>query len=186
MKTERTFPEAEGYLFVDPKKCTGCSSCMLACSTAHFGRTSLALASIQILDDPFGSFPTDIELAMCRQCLDPQCVIACPTGAMHIDQDHHNVRRSDQEACIGCRKCIRACPFTPSRIRYDENRKKAVKCDLCKETPYWNVEGKQACIEICPVGAIVFSNDPPKPIGPDGYIVNLRGPGWAKMGLPLE
>jgi protein NrfC len=159
---------------------------MLACSTAHFGDTSLSLASLQIIDDPFGSFPTDIEMAVCRQCLDPQCLIACPTGALHIDSDHHHVRRIDQGACIGCKKCMRACPFSPSRIRFDAPRKKCVKCDLCRDTPYWRRKGKQACVEICPVGAIVFSSEPPKPIGAEGYTVNLRGPGWSKMGLPSD
>jgi protein NrfC len=105
---------------------------------------------------------------------------------MHVDLEHHNVRRIDREKCIGCRKCIRACPFTPPRIRFDKGQKKAVKCDLCKETPYWDGRGRQACVEICPVGAIVFDPGPPRPAGPEGYIANLRGPGWRKMGLPSE
>ena len=105
---------------------------------------------------PSGPFPRISRWPSAGSAWIPQCVIACPTGAMHIDQDHHNVRRIDRSACIGCRKCLRACPFTPSRIRFDRISKKCLKCDLCKETPYYDSQGKQACVEICPVGAIVF------------------------------
>lgn len=70
-------PEAKGYLFFDTKKCTGCSSCMLACSLVHEGRSNLSQSRIQILDDPLGCYPTDIEMAGCKQCLAPQCISVC-------------------------------------------------------------------------------------------------------------
>jgi protein NrfC len=183
---EKIIPESKGYLIVDPKKCTGCGSCMFACSLAHEGKSNLAFSRIQILNDPFGHFPTDIQMATCKQCLYPQCVVICPTEAMHIDKEYMNVRRVDREKCIGCGKCMDACPFVPSRISLDVEGKKAFKCDLCRDTPYWNKKGHQACVEICPVNAIKFNAETPSPIGEGGYTVNLRGEGWEKLGLPRD
>jgi protein NrfC len=183
---EQIIPESKGYLIVDPQKCTGCGSCMFACSMAHEGKSSIAFSRIQILNDPFGHFPGDIQMAVCKQCLYPQCVVVCPTEAMHIDSDYKNVRRVDREKCIGCRKCMDACPFVPSRIFFDVDQKKVFKCDLCKETPCWKKRGGLACVEICPVNAIKFSANTPSPIGEKGYAKNLRGEGWKKLGLPTD
>lgn len=77
-KIDKGIPLSKGYLVVDPKKCTGCCSCMLACSLVHEGKSALSLARIQILDDAFGSFPTDIKIVMCQQCDNPECYLACP------------------------------------------------------------------------------------------------------------
>ena len=179
-------PESRGYLLVDPKKCTGCASCMFACSLAHEGKLNLALSRIEILDDPLGLFPNDIQMAVCKQCGYPQCVTVCPTGACHIDPEHMNVRSVDREKCIGCRKCMKACPFSPSRIYFDQDRKIAFKCDLCQDTPYWHNKGGHVCVEICQVKAIRFSAHPPDPIGEEGYTVNLRGAGWKQLGMPTD
>jgi len=127
---EQIIPEAQGYLIIDPKKCTGCGSCMLACSLAHEGKVNPAFSRIQIMNDPLGYFPADIQMAVCKQCIYPQCLVVCPSGALHIDSDHMNVRRIDREKCIGCQKCMQACPFVPSRIFFDVQHKKAFKCDL--------------------------------------------------------
>jgi protein NrfC len=179
-------PESQGYLIVDPKKCTGCGSCMFACSLAHEGKLNLSRSRIQILDDPLGTYPRDIQIAVCKQCLFPQCVVVCPTGALHIDREYMDVRRVDREKCIGCQKCMKACPFNPSRITFDADRKIVLKCDLCKETPYWNKKGCQVCVDICPVNAIQFSAQTPDPIGEAGYTVNLRGEGWKRLGMPTD
>jgi Fe-S-cluster-containing dehydrogenase component len=179
-------PEAKGYLLVDTKKCTGCCSCMLACSLVHEGKPNLSLSRIQVLDHPFTNFPNDIKIAVCKQCLAPQCVWVCPTGALHIDTEYNNVRRVDEQKCIGCKQCIKACPFTPSRISFDIDKEIAIKCDLCKEARYAPGEKDPVCVQVCPAAAIKFSEERPKPIGSRGYKVNLRGKGWEELGLPID
>jgi protein NrfC len=44
------------------------------------------------------------------------------------------------------------------------------------------VDGKQACVEVCPVGAIEFTKQTPQQKGDAGYKVNLRGESWKKLG----
>ena len=65
--TALTIPAAEGYLLVDPKKCQGCLSCMMACSLVHHGSVNLSLARIQVTHNHLANFPDDAMIAICRQ-----------------------------------------------------------------------------------------------------------------------
>ena len=190
-------PPADGYLQVDIKKCQGCLSCMLACSLIHEGVEGLSLSRIRIMQDSFASFPDDLTIAQCRQCVDPACVKVCPTGALQADPRYGNVRIVNKEECIGCGLCFDACPYTPSRAflapdkAYDDELKSR-KCDLCANAPYhWDEagggpDGKQACVAVCPVGAIVFTKEIPTQEGDAGYKVNLRDEVWGRLGYPTS
>jgi len=183
-------PVSQGYLLVDNKKCQGCMTCMLACSLVHEGKESISLSRIQIIQNPFERFPFDLTIAQCRQCVRPACVEACPTGALHARAKYGNVRIVEREKCIGCQSCLEACPYKPSRVMWDFAQKYALKCDLCAEARFWNEkhgpEGKQACVEVCPVMAIKFTKVIPVQKGDTGYKVNLREGSWKKLGYPID
>jgi Fe-S-cluster-containing dehydrogenase component len=77
---------------------------------------------------------------------------ACPVeGAMYIDVKSH-ARVINDDICAGCRQCIEACGqnFDPPRIKFDENKNVAIKCDLCGMDPQ--------CVRWCPNGAIKYIN----------------------------
>ena len=132
MSTEvKTLPLSEGYLLVDSQKCQGCQSCMMVCSLVHEGEASLSLARIQVMQDILRNWPDDIRIVQCRQCANPLCVKACPTGALYVDTAHGNIRVIDESKCDGCQQCIDACPFPPFRIGWNHITGKAIKCDLC-------------------------------------------------------
>lgn len=188
-------PASGGYLLVDAKKCQGCVSCMLACSLVHEGKESLSLARIQVIQNSFSKWPDDITIEQCRQCVDPKCVAVCPSGALKADTKYGNVRRIDPQKCTGCLMCIDKCPYTPSRPVLVPDKKKEAevrveKCDLCAGAAYhWDPrgggpDGKQACVEVCPVGAIKFTEKIPEQEGDAGYNVNLRGMAWRLLGYP--
>ena len=73
-----------------------------------------------------------------------------------------------------------------------EGSRKSRKCDLCANAPYhWDdagggPEGTQACVEVCPVGAIKFTAEVPAQEGDAGYNVNLRDAAWGKLGFPTD
>jgi protein NrfC len=190
-------PVSEGYLLVDIKKCQGCASCMLACSLVHEGVESLSLSRIQVIQNSFDSYPDDLTIEQCRQCVDPPCVKECPTNALKANARYGNVRMVDKEKCIGCGTCYDVCPYTPSRAflaadkDYDD-KAKSRKCDLCANAPFhWDERGggpygKQACVEVCPVGAIMFTKEIPGQRGDYGYKVDLRSRNWGKLGYPTS
>ena len=183
-------PLSEGYLVVDRKKCCGCITCMLACSLVHEGNTTPSMSRIQVVQNSFRCFPEDIELAICRQCPYPACVQACPTGAMQVDSANGNVRIVDESLCSGCGDCIDACPFTPSRVIWNHEKNTVTKCDLCVDAPHWihkgGSDGKQACVEVCPMRAIKLVNELPQQRDGLGYNVNLRNEHWGWLGFPTD
>jgi protein NrfC len=185
--TGDSFPKSRAYLVYDSKKCMGCTTCMLACSLTHYGVQSLSFSRIQIIQDSFGKFPDDIQIAPCRQCVTPVCVQNCPVGAAYVDTENGNVRRIDSEKCIGCQTCLRMCPQQPHRTIWNHVSGKSTKCDLCIDTPYWNEEGgpdgKQACVSSCPMQALKVVHNTPDQKETEGYNVNLRNEHYINLGL---
>ena len=183
-------PVSEGYIVIDTKKCCGCTTCMLMCSLVHEGEENLSLARIQITQNSFGSFPDDIDISQCRHCVNPLCVQVCPTGACHVDTANGNVRVIDEAKCIGCMMCIQACPFIPHRTIWNHEKNVSMKCDLCTNTPYWDEtggpDGKQACVEGCPMKAIKLVKAVPTQLDTGGYDVNLRNEHWGHIALPMD
>jgi protein NrfC len=187
-----SYPESKGYVIYDNRKCAGCTTCMLSCSLVHYGVQSLTLSRIQIMQDSFGKFPTDLKMAPCQQCVDPTCVTNCPANpkALYVDTANGNVRRVDAKKCIGCKTCLQMCSQKPHRTVWNKEINKSSKCDLCVDTPYWNEKGgpagKQACVEACPFKALKFTDKTPEQAESKGYNVKLRNEHWFKLGFADE
>jgi protein NrfC len=175
-----SYPASQGYIVYDSRLCFGCQSCMFACSMGHEGEANPAVSRIQIVRDVFTKYPYDIVMSVCRQCVTPLCVQNCPTGACHVDTANGNVRRINEEKCVGCKTCIRSCPQRPHRTIWNPVKNKATKCDLCTNAPYWiqqgGANGHPACVEICPAKALKLVKEAPSQADVAGYDVNLAPP----------
>jgi len=98
----------------------------------------------------------------CMHCIDPVCMIGCPTGAIHRSKKGAMVVIND-DTCIGCGTCANSCPYdniTLVEIADKQGRPvldpdshkpihKAPKCDLCISNP-----GGPACVRACPHDAL--------------------------------
>lgn len=93
----------------------------------------------------------------CQGCLANPCVEVCPTGAVSIVN-----RRSviDQEKCIKCGKCIKACPYN-AIMRMERPCAAACGIDAIHSDEYGRAEidydkcvSCGMCLVSCPFGAI--------------------------------
>ena len=127
-------------LAANPKVCAGCRTCEIICSLTHEGAVNPQRSRIRVKSNAFtGAFHPQI----CHQCSDVPCLYACPESAIRIDESL-GIAVIEDEKCTGCRACEKACPFKV--IGYAEEKKKALKCDLCQGTPQ--------CVAWCPVNAL--------------------------------
>ena len=142
-------------IVVDSRLCNGCRICTMACSLKKSGKFNPFLTGIRIDSDNETGNHTP---RLCRQCLNPVCVTACPaetawkarstfdppiyqdeeTGVVQLD--------SGKESCIGCMACMDACPF--GAIGFVPEDQVLVKCDICGGDP--------ECVKFCPKGAVQF------------------------------
>jgi protein NrfC len=184
-------PASEGYLVYDLEKCASCQSCMLTCSLVHEGKENLSYARTQRPYDTFGRFPYDVQEQFCRQCVYTPCIEACPSGAYHVDAANGNVRRIDEAACADyqasiapatCQQCLDACAYEPTRVIWNHEKGVAMVCDLCIDAPYFGEaggpNGKQACVEVCPLRCIRLVNEVPDQRDDAGYDLNMRTSNW--------
>lgn len=154
---DNRFINGRATMLMDLDRCTRCDDCVRACAAAHDNNPRFVRHGAQ--HDHY------LIANACMHCLDPVCMIGCPTGAISRDSVGGQVVIND-DTCIGCSTCANSCPYNNIQmveIRdehgefiLDENNKpinKAAKCDLCLE----QVTGP-ACVRACPHDALVRMN----------------------------
>lgn len=136
-------------MMIDLEKCVRCDDCVRACASTHGGNP-------RFIRNGATQGPAMIAHA-CMHCVDPVCMIGCPTGAIHRTAGSGAVVINDR-ACIGCGTCASSCPYdniqlveirdTGGRPILDPNTQtpilKATKCDLC-----FDQQGGPACVRAC-------------------------------------
>lgn len=136
-------------LMVDPSRCRGCGLCELICSTVYEGECWPAASKIKVEKDRDNY---QFKPLVCRQCVSPPCMTACPTGALKIEE-MTAAKFIDEELCSNCGLCAEACPFASegNTIFQHPRRNAYAKCDLCYQR-----DGGPACVEVCPTQALVL------------------------------
>ena len=130
---EEPVKKAMGHIVVNADKCAGCRVCMAVCSLNHEGVCGPAYARIRVYQPSQNIFDTTI--VTCKQCDQANCLAACPTGALHVDEKT-GARVINKDKCTGCQSCVKACPQYPNApIYYDTSTGTCFKCDLCGGDP---------------------------------------------------
>ena len=178
-------------MVMDLRKCIGCRACTVACKAEN--NVSLGRFRAVVQEETFGTFPNTRKgflPIMCNHCEGsekdgvPPCVKACPEypgkRMTYLTPDGKKIRYRggatykrpdgailiDKELCIGCGKCIDACPygvrsFDPFvKAGKDPEKQAADKCDLCVHRVDNGLE--PACVNTCQGRARIFGdlNDP--------------------------
>jgi len=152
---ENRFINGTQAMMIDMDRCTRCDDCVRACAATHDNNPRF------IRQGPVHDHWMIANA--CMHCLDPVCMIGCPTGAIGRDQEQGNVTINDS-TCIGCSTCANNCPYQNIRMVEVSDPQgqpiidvesalpviKATKCDLCLEQPFG-----PACQRACPHDALV-------------------------------
>ena len=93
----------------------------------------------------------------CQGCLAHPCIEVCPKGAIHMENGRSVI---DQEKCIKCGKCIKACPYN-AIMKQERPCAKACGMNAITSDEYGRAEIDQEkcvscgmCLANCPFGAI--------------------------------
>ncbi|MEN0109253.1 MAG: cyclic nucleotide-binding domain-containing protein [Planctomycetota bacterium] len=152
---DRRLVNGRQAMVIDLDRCTRCDDCVRACAATHDGNPRFIRQGPQHDALQFAE--------ACLHCVDPVCMIGCPTGAIHRDEATGVVRINDS-TCVGCTVCATSCPY--NNIQMVEVREpggaividqatgqpmlRAAKCDLCVDN-----HGGPACQDACPHDALV-------------------------------
>ncbi|MEZ6121275.1 MAG: cyclic nucleotide-binding domain-containing protein [Pirellulaceae bacterium] len=142
-------------MIINLDRCTRCDDCVRACAATHENNPRFVRHG--------KIFDRHMFANACMHCVDPVCMIGCPTGAIGRDVDSGTVTINDS-TCIGCATCANSCPYDNIRmvgIRDDDGAfildsdqahpiVKATKCDLCVDRL-----GGPACERACPHDALI-------------------------------
>ena len=151
---ENRYINGTATMLIDMDRCVRCDECVTACAKAHDNNPRFNRHGRR-----HGHY---MAANACMHCMDPVCMIGCPTGAIHRSSAGGQVVINDN-TCIGCATCANSCPYDNIRMvevrdKYgdfirDTTTKepivKATKCDLCLDQL-----GGPACQRACPHDAL--------------------------------
>lgn len=178
-------------MVIDLKRCIGCYGCQLSCKAEHGTPPGVLFA--RVAKHEFGTFPNTRLVflpLLCFHCVNAPCVDVCPTGASHYREG--GVVDIDKNACVGCRACIQACPYSAryynenqrsyypgqgltayEEVHYSEQNSNVVmKCNFCIDRVHAGLE--PACVANCACRARTFG-DLDDPNSEVSQLIRLRG-----------
>jgi len=139
-----------GFL-VDAERCLGCFTCAMACKNQYHQENGVKWRQIYPLKEEIYPHKERAFYSLaCNHCENPTCLQVCPVKA-YYKRDKDGVVVHEQKKCIGCKNCIRSCPYGVPQ--HNAAMKKAEKYSLC----YQRLDAglKPMCVQQCPVEAIV-------------------------------
>ncbi|MEY4503956.1 MAG: hypothetical protein RL154_248 [Pseudomonadota bacterium] len=140
----------EQYRFhFNASACVGCHCCEAACNEQNGNTPDVKWRRVgEMQGGEFPNFKQFFNSMSCNHCIEPACLIGCPTNS-YIKLDNGIVFHND-DSCIGCQYCTWNCPYQVPA--FDKAKGIVTKCHMCNE----KLEAGQtpSCVQACPAGAI--------------------------------
>ena len=116
-------------------RCIGCYNCLYACSRHLFDTVNHATTAVFVRPDR--TLSNRFTVVACRFCQDPECVTACPYGALQaLPEGGITLIASKCKECTTY-DCIPGC--TLNALALDDKAKLPIICDRCGD-----------CAKYCP------------------------------------
>lgn len=136
----------------DESRCANCGACAVACMDQNDifpERGDKGFRTCMTVEQGHGMEAKMRYLSVgCIHCTPAPCVEACPVGCLYKDKET-GLTLYDNSSCIGCRSCLRACPFDVPGFN---QQGVIVKCDGCEGRLKVGME--PACVRVCPYDAL--------------------------------
>lgn len=161
--------EVRYAMVIDVRRCSGCQACSIACKSEF----DVPIGGVRswVEHHEAGIYPNSERRMLprlCNHCSKPPCVDVCPEGVnATYKRKEDGIVVVDESKCIGCAKCVEACPYDArfmNPFKGDPKLTKgngvADKCDFCLHRISQGVA--PSCVNTCPGKARIFGdlNDP--------------------------
>jgi Fe-S-cluster-containing hydrogenase component 2 len=87
--------------------------------------------------------------------------VGCPVDAIHRKPREDNPAALEiviENHCIGCGQCSKNCPYGNISMHYEEDKRLATTCDLCRDIVGANED--PSCVYACPHNAAFRMSGP--------------------------
>lgn len=125
------------------ERCIGCYSCMYACSRVLGKSSSCAKAALRVA--AYAGVEGAFSIRVCSRCADPDCVKACPSGAL-AEANGGGARIVKKDLCVSCGACVKACAI--HAMQWNEADKKPIPCVQCG-----------TCVKYCPNNVLALKEE---------------------------
>ena len=135
-------------------RCVQCYGCEAACKSWRGAESGVRWRRVSNMWH--GRYPevkNDSASVSCMHCVDPECAKTCPVAAITKRQED-GIVVVDRDKCIGCKTCLKSCPFGAPQFGADG---KMQKCDMCLSRMDLASEAPP-CAETCPTKALMLGS----------------------------
>ena len=129
-------------MVIDLQKCVGCGTCALACKSENNTPQRTRESSFNWADFILkveGQFPNTKAATiptLCNHCTNAPCVEVCPVTPKAMYKTKDGITMHNDERCIGCRLCQRACPYSSTDVAKADDQYSVISFNDRKAEPH--------------------------------------------------
>ncbi len=151
-------------MVIDLQKCTSCGACAIACKTENNTPNRSKGQTFNWADyihEEKGRFPNMTFATipvLCNHCTDAPCVATCPVTPKAMFKTRDGITMHNDERCIGCRRCQRACPYSAQDVDKDKAAYSVISFNDASAEPHGFYRENKELIKGCTASGKEIAN----------------------------